>query len=150
MVFNVIFCLFFSRCIHGLGAVVTISANKWVIIVQYSAVQSKSKYSKDSINGTPLVQSLVSHLHKNPTYKLQLVWYCGFRFFHNCPIYIRIPIIYCPTHQVVTVCVNLHKNPSYIQSHLSGPHCMCEYELTAWKEMCCRVQSKVSCLHSIF
>ena len=33
-------------------------------------------YNEDSMIGTPFVQSLVSHLHKNPAYKLHSASYC--------------------------------------------------------------------------
>ena len=63
----------------------------------------QTQYSEDSINGTPFVQCLVSHSHKNPTYRLCVVWYCEFWFHQNRPIYIRIPSIYRTTYRVLTV-----------------------------------------------
>ena len=62
-------------------------------------------YSESSFNGTLLMQSLMSYLHKNPTYTLHFDWYCEFRFYQDRPIYIRIPCIYCPTYRVLTVVV---------------------------------------------
>ena len=56
------------------------------------------------MSGTPFVQSLVSQLHENPTYKLHLVWYCEFWFHQDRSIHMRIPFTSCP--------------------HLSGPHCI--------------------------
>ena len=60
-------------------------------------------YSKDSISGTAFVQCLVSHLLKNRSYKLYVVWYCKFWFHQVRPIYIRISLIYRPTYGVLTV-----------------------------------------------
>ena len=60
-------------------------------------------YSEDSINGTPFVQTLVSHLRKNPAYELHFVWYCEFWFHQDRPIYTGIPCVYRPTYRLLTV-----------------------------------------------
>ena len=66
-------------------------------------------YSEDSIHGTPFVQGLVSHLHKNPTHKLHSVWYCEIWFNRDRPIYIESPFICRPTAPVLTV-VEIYDN----------------------------------------
>ena len=57
-------------------------------------------YSEDSIKATSLVQSLVSHLHKNPSHELHVVRCCEF-WFHQDRI--RVLFIYRLTYQVLTV-----------------------------------------------
>ena len=49
--------------------------------------------SEDQKSGTPFVQALVSHLHRNPTYKLYIIWDCKLWFHQVCPFYMRIPLI---------------------------------------------------------
>ena len=58
---------------------------------------------RDSISGTPFVQGLVSHLHRNPTYKLYGVWDCKFCFHQDCPIHMKVPLMYYPTYRALTV-----------------------------------------------
>ena len=45
--------------------------------------------------GYPLAESGVPFVH--------FVAYCEFRLYQDRPVYIRIPIIYRPTYQVLTV-----------------------------------------------
>ena len=60
-------------------------------------------------SGSSLMQSLVSHLPENPTCKLYFVWYSGFWFHQDSPIY--------------------YENPISILSHLLGPHCSCMFHI---------------------
>ena len=90
-----------------------------------SLLLQETIYSEDSITGTPLVQSLVSHLHQNPTYEVDIIWYCGFWFYRDSPIYIRLPFKYRPTYRVLTV--------------------VCIYSVTLWKDVHCRNRPWASC-----
>ena len=78
-------------------------------------------YSEDSINGTPFVQCLVSHLRKNPTHKSYVVWYCECWFHQDRPSH-------------------LHKNPIYIPSHLLDPHCI----YTSYRDACTQLQRSLN------
>ena len=49
------------------------------------------------------MQSLVSHLHKNPTYELYVVWHCEFGSHQDRAITMRFTAIYRPTCRVLTV-----------------------------------------------
>ena len=65
--------------------------------------KTNSTYSKDSISGIFFMQSLVSHLHKNLTYRMHFVWYCAFWFHQDRSIYMKILLIYRPTYLVLSV-----------------------------------------------
>ena len=72
------------------------------------------RYIEDSINWTPFVQSLVSHLHTNSL--INCVLYGNVNWFHqDCPIYM--------------------KSHFYIPFHLSGPDCiyLAVCRLLIWK-----------------
>ena len=86
------------------------------------SIETCTQNSEVSINGTPFVQILVSHLRKNPTYKLQFWWYHEFRFHQDRPIYMKAPLIHRPTCPVLTV-VALNRQIDLRPTYAGYQHC---------------------------
>ena len=93
-------------------------------------------YGEDSINGTPFVQSLVSHSHKFPTYKLRFVWILWIMVPSRPSHLHENPFIYCPTYRVLTVLCDEREDPRLICDEREDPRLICVMKGSPGEEVC--------------